>query len=212
MLKTTTLALAVLAVAASSAHAGDADEFLDRNNRMGCATITGVRSTTQQPLYDLEFQRYYAGRGSSTEVAQALSGVGVVGSTAALVGSLMLDTARDRSTALDPASVAPKDGVWPLVKAVDVQMDNGAVMKLPLQGQPKLSTKSDYEAGRRVVVYSVPKFNSVQLFLLPKDPPKAGERLYDNYCSARLPSEQVEAITQMMANMVDEQKLTSSRP
>lgn len=208
MLKKLSLILAVMAITAGTAHAGDSDDFFIRDNRMGCATITSVRETTQQPLYDLAFQRHYAGRGGSAEVAQAISGTGVIGSTTALVGSLIFDSVRDRSTALDPASVAPKDGKWPLVKAVQVQMDDGSVMQLPLQGQPNLSLEFDYKEGKRVVVYSVPKFNSVQLFLMRKDPPKAGEKYYDNYCATRLPADQVQAISQKMANLVVEEKIT----
>lgn len=207
MLKSKLTLIAAMAAMVVSSQALAANDFFVQDNRMGCATITNVRNTTQQPLYDRDFERYYAGRGGSAEAAMAISDLGVVGKGAALIGSAIFDGVRDASTEVNVASVSPKDGNWPLVKAVQVQMDDGNVMNLPLQGKPKLVLGPTYEAGRRVVVYALPKFKSVQLFLLPKDPPKPGEKHYDNYCSVRLPADQTETIVKSMASVIEEGKI-----
>lgn len=187
-----------------TAVASDTSDFINRDQRLGCATITSVRASMQQPLYDLQFQRHYAGKGGSADAAQAISGFGLASLASALMGSVVVDAVRDGSSAVDVKAVAPKDGNWPFVKAVALQMDDGSTMNLPLQEKPPLVGGPKYEASRRVVVYAVPKHQSIQLFLMLKDPPTPGEKLYDAYCSTTVPADQAVEIVKASAALVDE--------
>lgn len=198
-------ALCGLSIAATMAHASDTLYFFNQQSRIGCGTITDVRNVNQAPLYDREYEMLRGGRGGTGDVAVLVSNLGIVGQAVAAITSLGVDSARDKSIALEAVN-APANGVWTNVKAIRVVMDDGREINLPLTAQPKLGTGLKYESGRRVEVYLIKERNSIQLGMQRK-PPLPDEKLYAAFCRRSADAADAEAALTEKAHLVQEDKI-----
>lgn len=187
----------------STAHAFTvASTFMKRENRLGCATIQSVRNLNQTPLYDFEYERSVAGSGGSAELAIAAVGLGLLNVATAGVASLVVDAVRDPSKP-QPGVKPPTDGVWQHVKAVQIKMDDGAVMNLPLVAAHGAFTPS-YEARSRVRVFWLPERDSIQLTLTGRMP-MPEEKNYNAWCFRAVPQDRAQEIFKAAASLVKEE-------
>jgi hypothetical protein len=194
--------IAALAVS-STAHASTvASTFMKRENRLGCATIQSVRNLNQTPLYDFEYERSVSGSGGSAELAIAAVGLGLLNAATAGVASLVVDAVRDPSKP-QPGVKPPADGVWRHVKAVQIKMDDGAVMNLPLVA-PHGSLAPSYEAGSRVRVFWLPERDSLQLTLTGRMP-LPEDKTYNAWCLRAVPQDRAQEIFKAAASLVKEE-------
>lgn len=193
---------AFLAVSATSHASTVASVFMKRENRLGCATIQSVRPLNQTPLYDFEYERSVGGSGGSAELAIAAVGLGLLNTATAGVASLVLDTIRD-PTKSQPGVKPPTDGVWRHVKAVQIKMDDGAVMNLPLVA-PHGSMAPSYEAGSRVRVFWLPERDSLQLTLTGRTP-LPEDKSYNAWCLRAVPQDRAVEIFKAAASLVKEE-------
>jgi hypothetical protein len=194
--------IAILAVTTSSDASTVASAFMKRENRLGCATIQSVRPLNQTPLYDFEYERSVGGSGGSSELAIAAVGLGLLNAATAGVASLVVDAVRDPSkpqTGVKP----PTDGVWRHVKAVQIKMDDGAIMNLPLVA-PHGSLAPSYEAGSRVRVFWLPERDSLQLTLTGRTP-LPDDKSYNAWCLRAVPQDRAVEIFKAAASLVKEE-------
>lgn len=197
----TIAALAVAAAITPSQASSVASTFMKREHRLGCATIESVRNLAQAPMYDFEYERSVSAAGTSTDLAIAAAGLGLLNAATAGAASLIVDAVRDPSKA-QTGVVTPKDGVWRHVKAVHIKMDDGAVMRLPLVA-PHGSLAPTYEAGARVRVFWLPERDSIQLTLTGRMP-LPQDKSYNAWCLRAVPEERAAEIFKAAASLVNE--------
>ena len=183
-MKLKALILCSLAFCSAAALASDATRFYNRSNRLGCGTILAVADVNQAPLYDREYEALVGGKGSTADLVGHAVSLNLAGVIEAVAVGLAVDAARGESS--DQGSVKPPaDGVWKNIKAVRVKMDSGEVMNLPLTGQPTLDPGPKYEEGRRVTVFLLPQYKSIQLSMRGRQP-APDDKTYAGWCSANV--------------------------
>lgn len=176
--------------------------FYNRDNALGCATVVSVRDVKQAPIYDHEYERNFGGRGGSGDLAVAAIGFGLLNTVTAGVASLVFDAVRDPTTPLDGVK-APANGEWKHIKAVQVQMDDGPVMNLPLLMRPSFGSGPLYRPGQRLSVYWLRERGSIQLSVVGRAP-EPSDKTYNNWCLRTVAPEQASEVFRMAEHLVDE--------
>lgn len=200
------LTIASLALCAPLAQASDFSDFYNRDMLIGCGTIVSVRNVNQSPLMEYE---YAAQNGTSIrtgDIAALMSVNGVAGFLTAAIGSVVVDNALQKN-----AEDVKEQTNWENVKAVRVKMDSGEEINLPLF-KPRTggTDRRQYADGKRVTVYHVPRYKSIQLDAMAR-PPNPNEqdkaRLYQILCKRRLDDATANSALKEAANLVQEDKI-----
>ena len=130
---------------------------------------------------------------------QIASAFGIGATIVAAVATTVVYFVREQIFTADTIKV-PADGIWKNVKAVEIEMDSGAELKLPI------TAHVSYTEGMRVKVFSLQDRNSSQLMALSHIP-YPGDPIYANWCTRTLDDALAEATLKEKADLVQEDKI-----
>lgn len=190
---------------ALTAQSAMASEFFDKQKLIGCGTIVSVRNVDQAPLFDNEYVAQNKDGIRTYGIASLMAGAGLIKYAAAAIGTVVADEA----LANTPSKVKEQDK-WSNVKAVRIQMDGGQEINLPLIKPRDDIERRQYTEGKRVTVYHVPQYNSIQLdtmIRLPDPGDEAKAKSYAFHCTRRLDDVTAEAVLKDVARLIQEDKI-----
>lgn len=146
-----------------------------------------------------------SGGSSANLVAQTTSPT-ALGIAVALAKTVVIDSAVE-AKASTSSVVTPASGSWENVLAVQIQLDDGSVINVPLIGQPKLSFQQKYEVSKRVTIFLLRDRNSIQVSFLGLHPLPADEKRYAAWCARTVDANEALLVVKNNANLVDESKV-----
>lgn len=197
-----------------SAYGNDrgSDRFTKQGNRLGCGTVTSLRNVNQTPLYDKQYELQFNGSGSTRDLAGLSAQLGIVGMAAAVIGSVATDTAieatRTAKKEIKLVNVPQNRG---LVKAVQLTLDSGDIINLPLVDVNKFEFSGHYKVGKRYKVYYSPTYENLQLVESDEDEmkrtPEQAARIWKWFCSPQLDKARIDELLSAHGNKVDESKI-----
>lgn len=182
-----------------------ASEFFDRQNLIGCGTITDVRDVNQPPLFDNEYVAQNKDGIRTYGIASMMAGAGLLKWAAAAIGTVAADEALSK----EPQKVKEQDN-WTNVKAVRVRMDDGQEINLPLIKPRGDIERRQYTQGKRVTVFHVPQYSSIQLdtmIRLPEPGDEAKAKSYEFHCKRRLDDATATAVLKDAESLVRQDKI-----
>jgi hypothetical protein len=200
MIKNYFLLLLTALSIAEGAHAAD---LFNREDLIGCGKVISVRKLDQAPMYNREYAQRMGGNTNVSEmglITGLIPGGTVVAGAIAIVAGEIIDAAK--STPI-PVVIKPKSG-WRMVSAVQIQMDAGQIINLPLINADRFVYGHHYEAGQRLsLTYSLVLKNIV---IGPRGgkTPMPGEKYFEKYCGLHASKEDADAILAASANLIDE--------
>lgn len=189
-----------------------AARFFKPDNKMGCGTVVSVRNVNQTPQYDRQYESQFGSPSNTTDIAALAVQTGVVGLVAAAATSLAVDTAvsanRETQTEIKLLNIATDQG---LVKAVQLRMDDGVEINLPLLDANKFDFSGHYKVGNRYQVFYSPTFDNVQLVKSGESASYSSEEkakvMRNLWCKRTLAEEKTKAVLEAHAHKVDETKI-----
>lgn len=188
------------------------ERFIKAGNRIGCGSVVSVRKVNQAPMYDNRYEGQFNGTGSSSDIAGAAAQLGVVGIATAVIAGVTTDTAlearRTPKKEIRLANVPKNSGI---VKAIQLRLDDGHEVNLPLVDANKFDFSGHYKVGNRYAVYYSPTYDNLQLFPLGEkksfDSPEQAERYRLLSCSIQLDEKKTADLLDKFAHKVDESKI-----
>ena len=186
--------------------------FIRGEFRVGCATVVSVRNVNQSPTYDIQFESQYYGGSGSSDIASVVAQLGLVSVGTAAAGMLVSDVVASQVRGTEKEirlMKVPTNMGW--VKAVQLRMDDGSEINLPLLDPIKLSPVAQYKVGSRYTVFYSPTFQNLQVLPVGlKD--KYGtlqeeQQQTQMRCKRTLPDDKAVAVLKAHANKVDESKI-----
>ena len=186
--------------------------FVKPENRIGCAAAISVRNVNQTPTYDMQYEAQFGSPSGAADIAAMGVQLGLVNVAAAAIG-MMATTAVEpqlRGTEKEIKLLRVPTGMK-MVKAVQLRLEDGSEVNLPLLDAPKLSTLPQYKAGSRYVVFYSPTFDNIQVLkgnLKDKyDTEQEEQRQTQMWCKRTLPNDKAAEVLKAHANKVDEAKI-----
>ena len=186
--------------------------FMKPENQMGCGTVVSVRNVNQVPEYDREYEAQFGNNTNTGDIAALAAQNGVVGLVAGAVASTLVDATvaanKETQSTIKLLNVQKDQG---LVKAVQLRLDDGSEINLPLLDAPRLSPFGHYKVGNRYRVYYSATFNNVQLVVSGErasyDSPERAEVARKLWCKRTLAEDKIKAVLEAHAHKVDETKI-----
>lgn len=186
--------------------------FVKVGNRVGCGTVISLRNVNQTPVYDMRYEGQFIGNSNTSDVAGLAVQTGLLGMAVAGVASIATDVTIDATrTAKKQIKMVNVPRDQGLVKAVQLRMDDGQEINLPMLDANKFDFSGHYKVGNRYEVFYSPTYDNLQLFASREkekyDTPEEAEKAKKWFCSADLDKAKADELIATNANKVDESKI-----
>lgn len=198
-------------------HDSGSQRFIKAGNQIGCGTVLSLRNVNQTPTYDRQYEGQFNGGGGTGEIASLAVQGGVLSIASASIASLAADTALDAartSKRMIKMVNVPKD--QGLVKAVQLRMDDGREINLPMLDANKFDFSGHYKIGQRYRVFYSPTFDNIQLFLSREkekyDTPEKAAAARRWFCNEDIGKTKADQLLKNYEHKVDEAKIYQIQP